>query len=191
MVPCVVSSTELVSLITLRYFAYGSNMLVGRIRQPDRAPSAVPVSTASLPGYQLHFHKRSLRDGSGKCNILQTRLSGDIVHGVLYEVTGGDSGTLDIAEGFRRGYLRKEVRVLSTSGWTTAFTYVAQYDFINGALQPFHWYKDFVVAGANEHALPAPYVRGLLKLSSQDDPDVARDEAARMILAVATNGCKG
>ena len=167
------------------YFAYGSNMFVQRIRQPDRAPSAVPVSTASLPGYRLYFHKRSVRDGSGKCNIVQTRLPGDEVHGVLFELTAGNVGDLDAAEGLKRGYDRREIEVLASSGWQKAFTYVAQRHFVVQALRPYHWYKDFVVAGADEHVLPSTYRMGLRAVRSDPDPDSSRDRAARQILRLS------
>lgn len=168
-----------------RYFAYGSNMFVQRIRQPDRAPSAVPVSVASLPGYRLYFHKRSVRDGSGKCNIVQTRLPGDEVHGVLFEIAAGNVGDLDVAEGLKRGYDRREIEVFTSSGWQKAFTYVAQRHFVVQALRPYDWYKDFVVAGADEHVLPGTYRMGLRAVRSNPDPDSARDRAARQILSLA------
>ena len=46
------------------YFAYGSNMCTGRLRQ--RVPSAAPVRIAKLLNRSLRFHKRS-DDRSGKC----------------------------------------------------------------------------------------------------------------------------
>lgn len=166
-------------------------MLLGRIRQPDRAPSAVPVSSTSLAGYSLNFHKRSVRDGSGKCNIVETRITGDVVHGVLYEISGGNREALDLAEGYKRGYVRKEVEVLAAGGWLPAFTYVAQNNYVDQSLYPYHWYKEFVVAGAFEHALPEDYVEELRLVMSRADPDANRDEAARMILAIATAGHAG
>ena len=166
-------------------------MLLGRIRQPDRAPSAVFVCSASLAGHSLNFHTRSVRDGSGKCNIVETRMTGDLVHGVLYEISGGNRGALDVAEGYKRGYARQEVEVLAAGGWLPAFTYVAQRNYVDQSLEPYHWYKEFVVAGAFEHGLPDAYVEELRLVMSRADPDANRDEAARMMLAVATAGRAG
>lgn len=166
----------------LRYFAYGSNMFVRRIRQPDRAPSAVPLSTGALVGHRLLFHKRSTRDGSGKCNVIRTNMAGDLVYGVLFEISRGNGHSLDVVEGRNRGYAREDVDVMTPHGWVKAFTYVAQSHYIDDALQPFHWYKGFVVAGAGEHRLPATY-RGTLQIvPSVPDPDTARDLAARRLL---------
>jgi len=39
----------------LRYFAYGSNMSLARLRR--RVPSARRIAVATLPGYRLRFHK--------------------------------------------------------------------------------------------------------------------------------------
>lgn len=167
----------------LRYFAYGSNMLVRRIRQPDRAPSAVPLSTGTLVGHRLHFHKRSVRDGSGKCNVIHTNIAGDLVHGVVFEISRGNGHTLDVVEGRNRGYTREEVDVMTPDGWVRAFTYVAEPHYIDDGLQPYHWYKGFVVAGADEHRLPSAYQGVLRVVPSMPDPDATRDLAARRIMA--------
>ena len=45
---------------------------------------------------------------------------------------------------------------------------------IESSLLPYHWYKAFVVAGAHEHGLPAPYVRRLEQVRSVPDADVDR-----------------
>lgn len=50
----------------MRYFAYGSNLCVRRLRR--RVPSARALGPARLDGWTLRWHKRG-EDGSGKCSI--------------------------------------------------------------------------------------------------------------------------
>ena len=50
-------------------------------------------------------------------------------------------------------------------------------------LAPYHWYRDYVLFGAREHGLPAPYVDAIARVPSVDDPDPARhDENRRRLL---------
>ena len=42
---------------TFTHFAYGSNMLLRRLRAEERAPSAVPIGTGFLEGRRLTFDK--------------------------------------------------------------------------------------------------------------------------------------
>ncbi|HEV7276548.1 MAG TPA: hypothetical protein VGN80_09700 [Devosiaceae bacterium] len=61
-----------------------------------------------------------------------------------------------------------------------ALAYIAAPDAIDTALQPYGWYKDFVMRGAGEHALPADYVAGHIEcVVSIDDPDLERDRDER------------
>ena len=53
--------------MTIPYFAFGSNMLLERIKK--RVPSARVLGNATLGGYALRFNKLS-KDGSGKANIV-------------------------------------------------------------------------------------------------------------------------
>ncbi len=52
------------------YFSYGSNMSSRRLL--SRVPSARFITSASLPGHALHFHKKGL-DGSAKCDAYETK----------------------------------------------------------------------------------------------------------------------
>jgi hypothetical protein len=51
--------------MTVLYFAYGSNMLTRRLRDPARAPSARVLATGYVTGRRLVFDKAG-QDGSGK-----------------------------------------------------------------------------------------------------------------------------
>ena len=49
-------------------------------------------------------------------------------------------------------------------------------------LRPYHWYKEFVVRGAEEHNLPADYIQRIRDVQSQPDPDKKRREENEAIL---------
>ena len=154
------------------YFAYGSNMLSRRLQHPSRVPSAIPLATAYLSGHNLTFDKRS-RDGSGKCDAEATGVPGDRVYGVVYEIDAAEKPCLDRAEGLGKGYAEKTETVTSGSGPLCSLVYFATDK--DRALKPYHWYKNFVVAGAREHSLPSDYIALLEKVESREDPDTARN----------------
>lgn len=149
------------------YFAYGSNMLLARLRA--RCPSAEPTGAAELTGYELNWHKQS-KDGSGKCSIAQSNNS--CVFGVLYQIADTDKRTLDRAEGLGHGYDEVCVQISIEGKCLTAITYQAT--DIDESLKPYSWYQALVIAGAKEHSLPEGYVERLHFMTSMADPDRAR-----------------
>lgn len=159
----------------MKYFAYGSNLLSARLR--GRTPSAAAIGVATLSGYALRWHKRS-RDGSGKCDAFRTGASDDAVVGVLFELTAADGAELDRIEGIGFGYGVRDVSVALGAERSRAFTYVARPDAIDASLAPYDWYKELVVAGAREHALPGEYLACLLAQACVADVDEARARKA-------------
>lgn len=161
------------------YFAYGSNMCTGRLRA--RVPSATPVRTARLNGHAFHFHKKS-DDGSGKGNALQTDNNEDVVWGVIFEIDRAQKQALDDAEGLGKGYREAATAVIDQTGiGHEVFMYVAEAASIDNALQPYSWYKRFVVEGARQHELPADYVVRLEAVFAAEDPKRERDARNRAI----------
>ncbi|MEO8545538.1 MAG: gamma-glutamylcyclotransferase family protein [Burkholderiaceae bacterium] len=156
-------------MTTLLNFSYGSNMLARRITQ--RVPSARAVGTAVLRGHVLRWHKAG-QDGSAKCDVLATGSADDRVHGVVYTLSAVEKHLLDAAEGLGRGYDEKEVVLESASDVFKAWTYHAT--AIDATLLPFSWYKALVIAGAEEHGLPARYIGQLQAISAIDDGDAVR-----------------
>lgn len=163
----------------MKYFAYGSNMCINRLRR--RVPSCQFYAVASLKGYVLRFHKKSI-DGSGKCNALQTADYQDIVIGVVFEIAETDKPTLDDAEGIGNGYHEKTEKLYSSDQEIIAYMYVADDDAIDDKLTPYTWYKDFVVQGARQHQLQDSYIQKLEAFSAFVDPDKTREEQNRRIL---------
>ena len=163
----------------MKYFAYGSNLLLSRLR--ERTPSAKVIAKGMLFDHKLMFHKKS-HDGSGKCDAFQIDNSSDSIYGVIYEIHESDKCELDIEEGLGFGYEEKEVSIYVDSPKTLvdAFTYYAT--DIETNLSPYHWYKDFVLHGAIENNLPEEYIEMIRKVSSIDDADVKRTQYNQNIL---------
>ena len=161
------------------YFAYGSNMLTERLRA--RVPSAQPQTTAILPDHTLHFHKRS-QDGSGKCSVSTASGSPSPVQGVLFDIDPEEASLLDEAESRGHGYERSSVAVTTGNRTMQAFAYVAQTEFVDDALRPYHWYRHLVVAGAHQHGLPDAYRQQVAAVSSIPDPNPERRRTHRSLL---------
>ena len=144
------------------YFAYGSNLLSRRMRA--RVSSARAVGTAWVDGQRLSLGKAG-RDGSGKATLVADPDAR--VWGVLYAIDPAHWKRLD---GFEPGYTRVALVVTTERRERVrASTYVAP----PTAIYPvaFAWYKRFIVEGAREHDLPAPYVEALSQLPEQPDPN--------------------
>ena len=163
----------------MKYFAYGSNMFQQRLKK--RVPSAHFISIAVLPGYMLKFHKLS-QDGSGKCNAFRTGKSQDAVHGVIFDFDSSERGVLDEHEGLGRGYHEENVELLSDGETVKAVTFIADSDAIDESLNPYTWYKDFVVEGAKQNSINSEYITYLEGFAAVNDPDKRREERNRKIL---------
>lgn len=164
----------------LKYFAYGSNLCSRRLRQ--RTPSASIVVVARLEAHVLRFHKVGFRDGSAKCDAFATGRATDHLWGAVFSIDPAEKPRLDDAEGLGSGYAEAAVEVESIAGRISAFTYVAAADAIRPDLKPYIWYKEFVVAGATEHALAPEYVDTIRAVEAVHDPNDVRRAAHEQIL---------
>ncbi len=153
--------------MTIRYFAYGSNLHPLRLR--ERVASARLIGTATVAGFTLAFSKRG-QDGSGKCTLA---IGSDVVHGAIFEMTRSDKAELDAIEGVGRGYERFE---LFAPGFGDCATYRAEAAWIDASLLPFCWYRDLVLAGAIEHGFGESYLECIRRLRTERDADVTRRE---------------
>ncbi len=161
----------------MKYFAYGSNMALARLR--ERAPGARRIGCFTLRGHALRFHKVGA-DGSGKCDAFLTNNSVDCVMGALFELDENEKKYLDKVEGLGDGYDQKAVLLADTFGnQVTALTYYATQ--IDESLAPYSWYKNHVLLGAIESALPASYIESINSVVSRQDPDKDRDGQQRAI----------
>lgn len=156
----------------MKYFAYGSNMSLLRLRQ--RVPSARRINTCILKKHSLRFHKVG-KDGSGKCDAYETGKLADCVFGALFEINESEKLDLDKIEGLGIGYAEKCVEVEATSGdgYYKAMTYYAIQT--ESWLQPYSWYLNHVVVGAKEINVPAYYLNVILSTLSIKDKNSKRD----------------
>ena len=162
----------------LHYFAYGSNLHRGRM--VARVPSARTVGTAPLDGHALRFHKRSLVDGSGKCDALLTGNPADRVYGAVYAIRATERSLLDAFEGPGYAVVERTVRIDGRE--LPVFLYCARSEAIADGLAPYDWYHGFVVQGARQHGLPGDYVTRLEATATRPDPDAARAAAEFRLL---------
>lgn len=162
-----------------RIFAYGSNMLCARLKA--RCPSASAVRVARLPGHALRWHKHS-KDGSGKCDAVRVS-GGHAVLGVVYKINANEKRALDQAEGLGQGCDQKDAKVLLHGDAVTVSIYVATKT--DPELKPYTWYKALVVAGAQEHDLPVPYIAMLEAVEASQDPDRTRHDSNMRIVRAA------
>lgn len=156
-------------MASLYYLAYGSNL--HPLRLMERVPSARVVDVTELRGKTVTFHKRSI-DRSGKCNL--TDRNTYCSYGVLYEFSADERSALDVAEGLGKGYREALLQFTCRGQNYTPFIYLAESQFIDPTLKPYHWYRDMVIAGARHHRFPASYLARLEAVDSIPDPDPNR-----------------
>lgn len=153
----------------LHYLAYGSNLHPQRLRR--RTPSAELAGTVPLPGWRLYFNKLSHVDGSGKCHILHTGESTDLVYAAVFRLSPEDKPALDKIEGLGHGYSE---HTLNIERFGKVFLYLAEPDAARDPVKPFDWYKQLVAAGARYHGFPDDYISTIQATESKSDPDSAR-----------------
>ncbi len=156
------------------YFAYGSNMEVATLRG-RREVDFVRALPARAVGWRLVFDKPPIVPiGEATANIVPEPAA--VVLGVLYEITAADLDHLDLTEGVLIGnYQRVAIPVapLATpDAAVEAFTLVSERR--EPDLLPSRRYMACLVAGAEEHGLPAEYVAFLRGLPACDESPEAR-----------------
>lgn len=163
-------------------------MLTQRLKK--RCKSARVIGPAWVDGYTLAFTKKS-EDGSGKATLVKSADHGARVHGVLFELDERGKRALDRDEG--PGYACVGVEVLSgkNARSTSAITYIAHLDRIDGTRLPFDWYLDLVVRGAEQHGLPDEYVGALAATPFKADPDLTRPKRLKALDLLRKLGREG
>ncbi len=181
--------------MTIRYFAYGSNLHPERLgRRLGR--SLLPECGAVLVGYSLRFHKRSFKDGSGKCNAFKTSDPFNVVHGAIYRLSRDEKSKLDICEGLGFGYNEADVAVrISMPGkgagaYERAVAYVAAPSHIDTTLSAYDWYRGYVLSGAVYHGFPEGYIEQIKRVRTVCDPDRARGGVESDIVSRLLAGLK-
>ena len=165
---------------TYRYAAYGSNL--HPLRLVRRTPSARQLGVAFSSEWNMHFHKLSDVDGSGKCTISR---GGDGVHFAIYEIAESEKPLLDAIEGLGKGYDELTVELPE---YGECQTYVAQAHVIDSRLVPMDWYKELVLLGCRANGFPDDYLQRIDTLSSIVDPDLERWREQWQLIAAIANG---
>lgn len=134
-----------------RYFAYGSNLSAARLR--ERAPSAERLAIGTVCDHRFAWNKLG-RDGSAKANLVPA--PGECAWGVVFAIDPADWDSLDRCE---RDYDRRLVLVRARGAELRCATYVSDHLVCDEV--PHDWYRELVLRGAREHALPPEWIRML------------------------------
>ncbi len=128
-----------------RYFAYGSNMNLERVRERGIRFSA--VLPATLSGVRLAFDKVSRQHpGVGNANV--TYDAAGAVEGVVYLLDSSEEITkMDPFELTPRSYSREIVQVSTPEGELTTWTYFANPGVRRAGLIPARTYLDHLLSG--------------------------------------------
>ncbi len=164
----------------MHYLAYGSNL--HPLRLAWRVPNSRLVGTTSLDGYRLTFHKKST-DGSSKCNLDFTDNPDHVTHAAIYEIPQDEMHRLDAAEGLGSGYFKEQMTITVNSETLLVFVYLASQSHVTATLEPYHWYKEMVLAGARRHQFPPEYLQQIAAVASKPDLTVSRRIEMESLLA--------
>lgn len=103
------------------YLAYGSNLNIKQMAY--RCPTARPVGTAVIKGYELLF--RGSKTGA---YLTIEKSENSSVPVAVWEVTDDDEKRLDVYEGYPTFYYKTEMEVTVNSRKIKAFVYIMQED---------------------------------------------------------------
>jgi hypothetical protein len=90
------------------------------------------------------------------------------IWGVVFALDAAEKPVLDRAEGLGTAYKEEAVQVHTSDGLIAMTAYVAFRT--RSGLQPWDWYKQYVLDGAREHGLPDDHVRMIEAIESSPDP---------------------
>lgn len=149
------------------YFAYGANMNGGQIAARCRTKPKV-VAVAKLPDYAIAFFGHSERwDGGEETAIVQP---GETLWGVIYEVSLSSLDHLDAWQGAKLDgsgpYFHSPAEAVGADG-TTYPVLLYRKDILGETRMPSTEYLEHIVCGAEEHGLPAEYVRKLRSIAAK------------------------
>jgi len=144
------------------YFAYGSNLSIGRLE--ERVGKVIRCGLATLENYQFSFNKKG-SDGTGKANIMPDDSSH--VEGAVYQLTGEQLQQLDRHEGAPRHYKRINVSLNFSGRKIEAITYVAQNRYISSrSLRPSDEYLSHILNGAAQNCLSSTMIQKIQNAAS-------------------------
>lgn len=145
--------------MTIRYFAYGSNL--SREQMRDRCPTARLVGPAVLAGHRIGFSRYSAMWKGGVADVIDE--PGHEVWGLLYELEADDLAALDRYEGYPDMYTRDQTTVETDDG-AVAGVWVYRVRERLRHVPPTRIYLDVMLEAAEAFAFPAAYVEHLQRV---------------------------
>jgi gamma-glutamylcyclotransferase (GGCT)/AIG2-like uncharacterized protein YtfP len=142
------------------YYAYGSNLSTKYVRV--YCPSAKFVMRADLPNYHIEFRRYSTNLKGGISTIIEA--PGEMVHGVIYEVSPEEIFNLDVLEKVPEGiYKREGFQVFGEDGkWYKADLFRVSKP--EGPFTPSKKYVSYMLEGMKEHKIEQIYVKNFEKI---------------------------
>lgn len=128
------------------YFAYGSNMSLKRMI--DRGLNPKNQEVAFLDNYKFLINKKSYKDPNiGYANVKPS--NGDVVEGVLYEISNSDIKLLDKYEGFPKHYNKETLYLRRYNGYfVESVVYIANDNWTSPEqLKTTNEYKNYILEG--------------------------------------------
>lgn len=149
-------------MISLHYFAYGSNMNWPQMQR--RCPSAQFVCVARLVNYEFGITRHSRLRNCGTANVFPAH--GKEVCGIVYDVSEADLVTLD---SFEDGYRRELMPVYALGDGTQPLLVLIYLTEIETNVPRSNAeYKRLILEGARHWSLPASYLALLEAIQAED-----------------------
>jgi gamma-glutamylcyclotransferase (GGCT)/AIG2-like uncharacterized protein YtfP len=138
------------------YFAYGSNMDLGQMK--ERCPSAKFLKKVLLSNYKLVYDGHSEMRNGAVGNIVPSKV--DVVWGALFEVDQECIESLDEYEGFPGAYQKSTFMVADENG--SEYQAMAYHREGKPISEPSPEYRALLIQGAKEIDLPKNYIKKYL-----------------------------
>lgn len=156
------------------YFAYGSNMHEGDLKEWCRRKGYSLIvflekKVAVLKNYKLVFNYYSVSRGCGVANIVESK--GSDVWGLLTKVSGDDYKKVREKEGYPCFYTEIDVNVtvLDENKVVPAKTFkVVKSREAKEYQPPSKYYLNLLIESARKHAFPEEYIKMLESLPTKD-----------------------
>ncbi|MBD3206893.1 gamma-glutamylcyclotransferase [Candidatus Bathyarchaeota archaeon] len=144
----------------MKHFGYGSNLNQDFLKK--YCPSTKFLMKAYLPNYEVQFRYWSKKRRGGISSIIEK--AGELVHGVIYDITSNELQELDILESVPQGvYSRDKFLVL---GEDLEWHQADLYRVVNpqGPFTPSKTYVELMLEGAKQHQLDPIYVQKIQEI---------------------------
>ena len=92
-----------------------------------------------------------------------------VTHAAVYKIQTDEIYRLDTAEGLGSGYFKEQMTITVDGEPLLVFVYLASPSHVTATLEPYHWYKELVLAGARKHQFPPEYLQQIAAVVSKPD----------------------